>query len=455
MPTLTEAEKAITALTAEQRTADQAMIDAKKAFEESKADPTDVKSAEFQSFDAAGRKRDELLEKLANARTVYAALKGGQAAPAGDGGGSGEPSDLDKQLDHGLARFIEAQKSSSVGRRLVASDEFKSLLGVVHEEKFGSREIGVGWDRDTQKALIGTGATASGAANLVTPQRGPLVNLVPQRPLRIIDLVTKGTTDSKSIEYPVLVARGMAAGYVKDPTTAAGIGSGTPAVTPVQAGLKPETSLQFDMRTFAVKTIASWIPVHKNMIEDAAFIESLIDALLRDELDQRIETDIVASDGSNDTITGIYHTDGIGDVDIAADADGSVLDAAHMAMTQVRLGYEEPTAYGINPITWETIRLLRDASGAGPGTGSYLFGPPSQAGDATLWGKPVVVTTAIPEGSVLTGDFAKAIFWLRTGTSVKASDSHLDYFTRNLVAILAELRAAFGVVKPRAFAVAA
>lgn len=31
------------------------------------------------------------------------------------------------------------------------------------------------------------------------------------------------------------------------------------------------------------------------------------------------------------------------------------------------------------------------------------------------------------------------------------TDSHLDFFVRNLVAILAEMRAAFGVVQPNAF----
>jgi hypothetical protein len=36
-----------------------------------------------------------------------------------------------------------------------------------------------------------------------------------------------------------------------------------------------------------------------------------------------------------------------------------------------------------------------------------------------------------------------------------ASDSHADFFIRNLVAILGELRAAFGVLRPAAFATAA
>ena len=41
--------------------------------------------------------------------------------------------------------------------------------------------------------------------------------------------------------------------------------------------------------------------------------------------------------------------------------------------------------------------------------------------------------------------------YLRTGLSVTASTEHLDFFTRGMVAILAEMRAAFAVVQPRAF----
>ena len=32
-----------------------------------------------------------------------------------------------------------------------------------------------------------------------------------------------------------------------------------------------------------------------------------------------------------------------------------------------------------------------------------------------------------------------------------ATDSHSDFFVKNLIAILAEMRAAFGVIRPAAF----
>lgn len=450
MPQLKDVEARIAELRKQEPVAAKAYTDAAAAFEASDADPTDSSTPQFKALDEAGKAVDKLKSDIASATQVFATLKGGQVTPGSDPT-QGDP--LEKQRgDDLLGRRVQALKNASLGLRILEGGTYKELREsglLTGEAQFGAKELGKAYDRDEVKALISLGSPTGGYANLVTPDRLPLVDLVPNRPRRMIDLISKGTTDSKSIEYPVVVARGMAAGYVADPTTAAAIGSGDPAVTPTQAGLKPETSLTFDLRTATVRTLATWIPVHRNMMEDAPFLQSMIDAYLRDELDQRIESDIATGSGSGEIFRGILNTSGIGSQAIGSD---SIIDAAHKAMTLIRLQYEEPTAFAIHPSTWETIRLLRDEAGGAAGTGAYLFGPPSQAGDATLWGKPVIPTTAIPVGTVLAGDFSKAMLWLRTGMRVLASDSHADYFTRNLVAILAEIRAAFGVIKPLAFA---
>jgi HK97 family phage major capsid protein len=68
-----------------------------------------------------------------------------------------------------------------------------------------------------------------------------------------------------------------------------------------------------------------------------------------------------------------------------------------------------------------------------------------------MWGLPVAVTTSCPDDTALVGDFTKAVLWLREGAQVLATDSHSDFFIKNLVALLAEMRAAFGVLMPTAF----
>jgi hypothetical protein len=48
------------------------------------------------------------------------------------------------------------------------------------------------------------------------------------------------------------------------------------------------------------------------------------------------------------------------------------------------------------------------------------------------------------------GDLRQMVIWDREQAAITATDSHNDFFIRNLVAILAELRAAFGIIRPSA-----
>jgi HK97 family phage major capsid protein len=62
-----------------------------------------------------------------------------------------------------------------------------------------------------------------------------------------------------------------------------------------------------------------------------------------------------------------------------------------------------------------------------------------------------VVSPVIAQGTALVGDFKTAAkLYLREGLSVTASTEHLDFFTRGMVALLAEMRVGFAVEQPRA-----
>ena len=82
-------------------------------------------------------------------------------------------------------------------------------------------------------------------------------------------------------------------------------------------------------------------------------------------------------------------------------------------------------------------------------TESTLF----PAGDAPprLWGLPIVETKGIAAGTFLVGAFRQAAtLYDRWQPTVQVSTEHADFFTRNLVAILAEERIALAVKKPSA-----
>ena len=76
------------------------------------------------------------------------------------------------------------------------------------------------------------------------------------------------------------------------------------------------------------------------------------------------------------------------------------------------------------------MRLLKDADG------KYILGDPGANVPAVLFGLPVVATQAMTVDKFLVGRWSP---W------VEVSTEHADFFTRNLVAILAEERIALAV----------
>jgi len=65
---------------------------------------------------------------------------------------------------------------------------------------------------------------------------------------------------------------------------------------------------------------------------------------------------------------------------------------------------------------------------------------------------PVAVTLAMTSGVALPGAFRQgAQFFRKGGLTVDASNSHNDYFVKNLQAIRAEERGALAVYRPGAF----
>ena len=117
-----------------------------------------------------------------------------------------------------------------------------------------------------------------------------------------------------------------------------------------------------------------------------------------------------------------------------------LLTTVRKGITQLSKNGEEPNAIVLSPDDWEKAELA--LASAAP----YL--PYTKA----LWRIPVVEyrgTLVASTGFV--GNFQKAVLWDRQSITISISDSHADYFVRNLVAVLGELRAAFAVVKPTAF----
>lgn len=99
----------------------------------------------------------------------------------------------------------------------------------------------------------------------------------------------------------------------------------------------------------------------------------------------------------------------------------------------------------LHPEDWEEIELTKTTEGA------YVWGNPATLLNPTIWGLPVIESTALSSGEFLIGNFMMAAqIWDRELSNVEVSTETGDNFKTNMVTIRAEERLALTVYRPEA-----
>lgn len=354
--------------------------------------------------------------------------------------------------------FYIPDRKHSVGQLFVESPAYADMLKRAPNGQF-MKDQRVSSDPVGFKTLITGGGEGTGGS-LVEPdhlglQVGPDAFL---RRLTLRSLCTNATTGTDAVDYVRITGFANNAAPVPEATTAAAIGSGTPAVTAAQAGVKPESGFGTARVQTPVKTIATWMPATKRALSDAGQIRAIIDGFLEYFLEEELEDQIVRGDGQGENFEGLATVSGTQTQPIVADPDNAPLGlgmllAMRRAKTKVRtVGKSVANGYAIHPEDLERLEELVDGDGRFYGDGPFGGAVSTTGGGNTLiWGIPAVEVEGAVRGAPWCGDWRKSILWDREQSSITATDSHMDFFVRNLVAILAEMRAAFGVVQPSAF----
>jgi HK97 family phage major capsid protein len=327
-------------------------------------------------------------------------------------------------------------RGDSIGKSFVSSQAYKDLLAAAPGGYFGEKSR-VQSAPVSYKSLI-TGADRESAGVYVQNDwRGLLFGLDQyELVLRMRGVVTAASTTSDTIEYARVTGVDNGAAMVPEAT---GTADGS--------GVKPESGMRWDRVTTTVKTLAHWMPITKRALSDAAQVRSLIDAFLHYGLEELLEEQMLLGDGTGENLTGLMHTSGIQRQPLLEDSDVGLLRTLRRAKTLVRqVGRGIPSAFLVNPMDAERIDLTIDANQR------FYFGGPYQS-DAIrpLWGLPVIECETLPEGTAYVADWRRAILWDREQANITVSDSHADFFVRNMVAILAEARVAFGITHPKTF----
>lgn len=334
------------------------------------------------------------------------------------------------------------QGRGSLGERFVKSPEYtqfmKSFPGgqISDRSRVNSAPMGV------KSLLTGAGDGSAGSA-LVRPEDSGILEALGRRELTLRSLVSVRSTSSDAIDYVQQISRENNAAPVPEAQSAEPIDGTT--ITDAIGGLKPEGGFVLKKETANVKTLAEWVPATRRALADVKQLRALIDQELRDDLKEKEEDQILTGDGTGENLTGILSTSGI-QKQTYANGGSDIFLAARKAKRKVRtVGRSVPTGYLLNPEDWEKYDTAKGTDG------HFLGGGPFGPAQGSVWGLPVIESEAVPVGTAVCADFRKAVLWDREQSQVSISDSHADFFVRNLVAILGEERVAFAVTRPSAF----
>lgn len=331
----------------------------------------------------------------------------------------------------------------SLGDAFIKSDGYGSLLTGLKSgaitSRFSTGSIELPFDL---KATVTTTASPIGQPSVLPGiQQDSAVAL---RRLTVADLLAQNQTDSGTVRY------------LREITN-------TNAASSVAEGVdKPESTITFDQVDEPVRKVATFLPVSDEMLEDEAQIRSYLDSRLSLFVQHAEEAQLLNGNGTAPDLRGILNRSGIQTAtrsalgQLTGESGGSTTlgNAIYQAMAEIREEAQaEPDGIVVHPNNWTKMRLEKDTAkqylGGGPMIGAYGNG--LMAGE-TYWGLPVVVTSAIAENTALVGAFrTMAAVFYRNGLTVEASNSHDDFFQKNLTAIRAERRLALAVYRANAF----
>lgn len=319
---------------------------------------------------------------------------------------------------------FQTQPGKTFGDLLTASESFRQFAKSTAAHRKFCEEL----------PLLHVRATLT-SSGLTSYERPPSVVLLEQQPLTIAQLFAQGQTTASSIR---------AFRETSFTNGAAAVG---------EEGQKPEVTFALEEVDFGVKKIAAIARVTDEMLNDHAAVRDYVNTRLAFMVQAKEDSELLNGDGASNRITGVLNTGSIQTE--AASGSNSTVDAIHKAITKVRVGsFFEADAIVMHPTDWQTVRLTKDQSGqyyaGGPFGGPYGVGGYKAHGP--LWGLPVVVTTAIAQGTALVGSFKLgAQLWRRLGLIVESTNSDGSDFVYNRIAIRAETRLALAVYRPPAF----
>lgn len=302
----------------------------------------------------------------------------------------------------------------SLGQAVVEHDDLKAFVA---KGASGSVRINV-------NAAITSLSTSAGG--LIEPQRESEIVRLPRRKMTVRDLLTVGRTGTNLVQYPKQTTRTNNAAVVSETSQ------------------KPESNYVWTLADAPVRTIAHWVPVSRQAMDDAPQLQTEIDGELRYGLDYAEEVELLNGSGSGQHLSGLI-TNATAFVAAFVVSGKTMIDDLRLAKLKASLAEFPSDGFVLNPADWARIELTKD------GENRYVWANPRALGVPTLWGDPVVETQAIAVDKFLSGAFKiAATIYDRMDAEVLISSEDRDNFIKNMLTARAEKRLALAVKRSAA-----
>jgi HK97 family phage major capsid protein len=320
----------------------------------------------------------------------------------------------------------------NIGARFVSSDGYQRIKSEdARGQNWSTGPVDVGY------AFKGT-MLENGGGTLVPPDYTGGIVRTNFSPVGLADYFTQISTTSNSVRYSL---EGTAT------SGAAGVAEGA---------AKPESTLALSEVNEPVKKIATVLPISDELLEDAPAVQSYLNERLSLFVSLEEERQLLRGAGTNELV-------GIFGRSISSLGLGTAI-ANHVQLFKAAAGvrgsaFVDPNLIVMHPTNWATTRLATDSTGqylgGGPWQGAY--GQPQAVGasyftSTPLWGMSVFVSPVVGLGTALVGNSTQAAaIYRRGGLSVEATNSHDDFFVRNMNMVRAEERLALALFRPSAW----
>ena len=324
--------------------------------------------------------------------------------------------DVNSLLQKGHEVQAESDSKQTLGETFVNSDSFKSFRS----------------DRDVKRASVEYKNTVVNSGNNTsTHSQLEGVYGAAFRRLTVMPTLQMGATDSNIL-------------YYSRETTWSNNAAGQ-----AEGSAKAESDWAATEVTRPVQTIAHFIKVSKQALDDSSFLASHIQRRMIHGINNKVEQLVITGDGVGPNISG--WTAAGNSTATSPIGTGNIFGLAREMVTDIIDSDYEPSYFYFNPRDWAKLETTQRGTGDAAYVGaSGAINYANNGLTGILWGVPVIQSSNVPLGTIFCKSSDADLYADRAGTVIEMFEQDGTNAQSNLVTVRAETRGALAVFAPTA-----